>query len=719
MEALPQTCRDKVFRDRVEPHWLVDGEHFWYRVKTGNGQHEFVFVDASKGTREAAFDHQKLAQELRKQLGRDVDAARLPFDHLRYPDDRATIDFQVDKQWYRWNCAAETLATINAGEEHASNLINLHERKRRPDHRPGDRGPRNVSPDGKWVAAVENHNLVVRKKESDDKFQLTDDCDEKKFIDGRFYWSPDSQRLLVLETTPGDQRKITIVESSPKDQLQPKVHTYNYDKPGDAIRQQRPRLFNVETLSEINVDASLLENPWEISKLNWLDDSSELRLLFNQRGHQAIRYLAINRDGGVRTVVNETSPTFIDWTNKIFLEDMPESGELIWMSERSGWNHLYLIDAKTREVKNPITSGEWVVRDVERVDPEKRQIWFTASGIVPGQDPYYLQYCRVNFDGTGLTQLTEGDGTHQIEYSLDQKYLIDEYSRVDLPPVHTLRKTEDGSLVCELERADWSELLATGWKPQERFVAKGRYGKTDIYGIIYFPTNFDPAKKYPVIEYIYAGPHDSFVPKKFHVMGQSRQMAELGFIVVQIDGMGTNNRGKAFHDVCWKNLKDSGFPDRILWMQAAAKKFPSMDLDRVGIYGGSAGGQSALAALLHHGDFYDVAVADCGCHDNRMDKIWWNEQWMGWPVDDSYAENSNVVNAHKLQGDLFLIVGEMDTNVDPASTMQVVNALIQANKDFDLLVVPGAGHGIGSGKYGMRRTRDFFVRKLYGVEPRR
>jgi dipeptidyl aminopeptidase/acylaminoacyl peptidase len=251
----------------------------------------------------------------------------------------------------------------------------------------------------------------------------------------------------------------------------------------------------------------------------------------------------------------------------------------------------------------------------------------------------------------------------------------------------------------------------------ERFVAKGRDGTTDIWGILHTPSTFDPARRYPVIEDIYAGPHGSHVPKSFKAWHGAQSLAELGFVVVQVDGMGTSNRSKAFHDVCWKNLGDSGFPDRIAWMKAAAATRPWMDLSRVGIHGGSAGGQSAMRALLAHGDFYRAAVAACGCHDNRMDKIWWNELWMGWPVGPHYAEQSNVVNAHKLQGRLMLIVGEMDKNVDPASTMQVVNALIKADKDFDLVVVPGAGHG-GGGAYGERRLRDFFVRHLWGREPR-
>jgi dipeptidyl-peptidase 4 len=236
--------------------------------------------------------------------------------------------------------------------------------------------------------------------------------------------------------------------------------------------------------------------------------------------------------------------------------------------------------------------------------------------------------------------------------------------------------------------------------------------------VIYRPTNFDASKKYPVIELIYAGPQGSFVPKSFSPLHSPQIMAELGFILVQSDGMGTSNRSKKFHDVCWKNLADSGLPDHILWIKAAAEKYPYMDLNRVGIYGGSAGGQSSTRAMIDHGDFYKVCVSDCGCHDNRMDKIWWNEQWMGWPVGPEYEAQSNVTGAAKIQGKIMLAVGEMDENVDPASTMQVVNALIKADKDFDLLVTPGRGHGSLESPYGTRRRQDFFVRNLLGVEPR-
>ena len=319
---------------------------------------------------------------------------------------------------------------------------------------------------------------------------------------------------------------------------------------------------------------------------------------------------------------------------------------------------------------------------------------------------------RVNYDGTGLVILTKGDGTHTVEFSPDGKWFLDRYSRVDLPPITELRRSSDGALVCELEKADASELIAAGWVPQERFTAKGRDGSTDIYGVITRPTHFDPNKKYPVIEEIYAGPHGSFTQKSFSPENKRQRMAELGFIVVQMDGMGTNDRGKKFHDVCWKNLGDSGFPDRILWIKAAAEKYPYMDIEHVGIYGGSAGGQSSTRALLAYGDFYKVAVSDCGCHDNRMDKIWWNEAWMGWPIGEHYAEQSNVTQAHRLKGKLFLTVGEVDSNVDPASTMQVVKALIDANRDFEMLVIPGANHGAGEHPYANRKRMEFFVKHL-------
>jgi dipeptidyl aminopeptidase/acylaminoacyl peptidase len=360
------------------------------------------------------------------------------------------------------------------------------------------------------------------------------------------------------------------------------------------------------------------------------------------------------------------------------------------------------------------------------VDEDQRQIWFAASGMYSGQDPYFINYGRVNFDGTGLVMLTEGNGNHTIAWSPDKKYIIDTYSRVDMPPVNELRRVSDGKLVCKLEESDITELLARGFKTPEVFTAKGRDGVTDIWGIITRPTNFDAGKKYPVLESIYNGPQDSYVPKSFSAGGgRGGAYGQLGFIVVQCDAMGTANRSKAFHDVCWHNLGDGGFPDRIAWIKAAGARHPEMDLTRVGIFGTSAGGQNAAGAVIFHPEFYKAAVANSGCHDNRLDKASWNEQWMGymppdkiWEKSDDnwYSKSSNIDNADKLGAKLFLIVGEMDDNVPPESTLRLVDALIKAGKDFDFLEVPGANHGAGS-RVTQRRTQDFFVQNLLGQSP--
>ncbi|MGV3720940.1 MAG: prolyl oligopeptidase family serine peptidase, partial [Actinomycetota bacterium] len=593
------------------------------------------------------------------------------------------------------------------------------DRRRNGQRPPRREGREGESPDGKWTAFRKEHNLWVREAATGKETALTTDGTAERFLDGPLRWSPDSRRLVAFRTVPAQEHKVHIVESSPRDQLQPKLLTLDYLKPGDRVRVSKPCLFDPARGAELPVADTLFPNPWSITDLRWQPDSKRFTFLYNQRGHQALRIVAVDAEtGAAQPIVDEQSKTFIDYAGKHFTRHLDETRELIWMSERDGWDHLYLYDAQTGRVKNQITRGEWVVRGVDRVDPEKRQIWFRAGGIYPEQDPYYVHFCRINFDGSGLVRLTAGDGNHTIDYSPDGLHLIDSYSRVDLPAVTELRRVADGSLVTELERGDASALTAAGWRAPERFVARGRDGATDIYGVIFRPTNLDPAKKYPVIEDIYAGPQSSFVPKSFQLVSSQQALAELGFIVVKIDGMGTSNRSKAFHDVCWKNLGDAGFPDRILWMQAAARKYPYLDLERVGVFGGSAGGQNALRALLAHPQFYKAAVSGCGCHDNRMDKIWWNELWMGWPVGPHYDEQSNVTQAHKLQGKLLLIVGELDTNVDPASTMQVVDRLVKADKDFDLLVVPGAGHGMG-GAYGNRRMQDFFVRHLLGGEPRR
>ena len=738
----------KVFRTRVEANWLTGTKCFWYRNELGQGRKDFVFVDAAIGKRKAAFDHERLAKDLAKVTGKAFEAHKLPFDAIKYKkadgDEKGFLEeavyFQaVGKSWKinlkdhsltedtpRKGKKVSALRGIPGPRQEASKLVFSqspesgveatlpHEKSADPELQ-FPQSPK----DEKLEAFIKDHNVWLRQGKGGEEVALTTDGEEGDGYQGNFQWSPDRKKLIGFRHKKAQERIVHFVESSPKDQLQPKLHSNRYLKPGDQIAQTKPHLFDIVGKKEVPLDETLFANPWNIGSYRWEKDSSRFTFYYNQRGHDVVRIVAIDAESGaVTALIDDPSQTFVNYSNYNHRSLLESTNEMIWMSERDGWNHLYFFDFGSGKLKNQITKGPWIVRKVDKVDTAKRQIWFQAGGIYPEQDPYYIHYCRINFDGTGLVKLTAGNGTHSIKYSPDREFIIDTYSRVDMPPVNELRRVSDGSLVCLLEKSDASELEATVWQRPEHFVAKGRDGKTDIYGVIYRPSTFDPKKKYPVIEKIYAGPHGSFVPKSFSSCHGAQRWAELGFIVVQIDGMGTSHRSKAFHDVCWKNVGDSGFPDRILWIKKAAKKYPYMDINRVGIFGGSAGGQSSTRALLMHGDFYKVAVSDCGCHDNRMDKIWWNEAWMGWPVGPEYAESSNVTHAHKLQGKLLLIVGELDRNVDPASTMQVVNALVKADRDFDMLIIPGAGHGAAGSAYGKRRQKDYFVRNLLGVEPR-
>jgi len=739
---LPERTSGLVVRDRVRARWVDGGTSFWYRLALVGGAEEFWSVDAGTGVKtrleappstdevnappvalrpsrlggeETTLTIENRRSEPLQLYWIDPEGVWKSYGGVRPGEARAQHTY-AGHVWLLVGPAGERVACFQAASDPTRAVV---EAEMAPvEEAPARRRGRRAETPGPFEAQINNYNVSLTSKDGEDPVILSTDGTAEDTYRGPFRWSPDGAYLACLRVRPATPRRIQLIESSPNDQLQPKVITLDYPKPGDAIDHPRLALFHIAEKRAIRVDTSLFPTPWSLDDFSWSADGREFRFLYNQRGHQIIRLLAVEAaTGSARSVVEESSPTFIDYTNKVWHHWMDATGEVLWMSERDGWNHLWLYDATNGQLKNQITTGPWVVRRVERVDESARQIWFAAMGVRPEQSPYHVHLCRINFDGSGLTVLTAGDGTHAWEFSPDQKTFLARWSRVDQPTVTELRRASDGSLIAEVERGDASALLATGWRPPERFVAKGRDGTTDIHGIIIRPIHFDPDRRYPVIEKIYAGPQDHFVPQSFSLMSRDRQIAELGFILVQIDGMGTNWRHKRFHDVCWKNLHDAGFPDRIAWLKAAAATRPEMDLTRVGIFGGSAGGQSALRALIDHGDFYKVAVADCGCHDNRMDKIWWNEQWMGWPIDASYEAASNVVHAHRMQGRLLLTVGELDTNVDPASTYQVVNALIKAGKSFDFLPVPGAGHGVGEEPYPSRRRMDFFVRHLWGIEP--
>ena len=574
------------------------------------------------------------------------------------------------------------------------------------------------SPDGSLVAYIEGYNVVVRPVAQPDapKRVLTQDGTIALYYSNRLQWSPDGSKLFAYRRRPVEKRYVYYVESSPSDQLQPILHKQEYAKPGDELPQKYPTIIDVKSGNQVVADAHLIENQYELEWMQWTEDGSAVTMEYNQRGHHLYQLLSMDANSGtLRTIVEERSDKFVNYP-RIWRQFIKGGKQLLWTSERDNWNHIYLYDvAKAQPVKQ-ITKGSWCVREVLNVDEKNGVILFSASGVNPSEDPYNIHYYKIGLDGRHMTDLTPEPANHSAQFSADFRFLADTYSTPSQAPVTTLRNA-DGSLLRTIAKADISKLLRNGWVAPEVFTAKARDGKTDLWGLIQRPTNFDPSKKYPIIEYIYAGPGDAYTPKSFYPYNWSMTaLAELGFIVVQLDAMGTAWRGKAFEEVCYKNLKDAGFPDRELWIRAAAEQYAYMDTSRVGIFGASAGGQESTTAVLLHGDFYKAAYSACGCHDNRMDKIWWNELWMSHPIDSSYVECSNVYNAHRLRRPLMLVVGEMDDNVDPSSTYQVVNALIKANRDFELIVLPGVHHTMGE-EFGEHKRFDFFVRHLLHKTP--
>ena len=666
-----------------------------------------------------AVNMEALAALLSKEAGREIKRNSVRLENFKVNDaTTSTISFVLDNQ--TWELGRVT--------DYEPYLIKKQQRPNRPGRGRNrhwmevddEKGADPVfSPDRKKKAYIKNDNVYVCDSNGKNERALSNDGTQGNYYSSYIKWSPDGQYVCTNKIRPAEKRFVYYVESSPKNQLQPILHKQEYAKPGDELRFKLPCAFNVETGKASIPETTLFSKQYDLYGPYWNKEGNKILFTYNERGHKYYRLLEMDpATSEVRTIVEENSPTFVNY-NRTYQHFLEDGKQLIWMSERDNWAHLYMIDVVKGKVKHQITKGEWVVRRVLKVDEPNQAIYFTASGVNPDEDPYHVHYYKIGFDGKNMVSLTPQDGNHSAVFNHDYTMLIDKYSKVNEAPITMVTAINKDNTITsqEVAHADISKIKDAGWVAPEIFVAPGRDGKTPMWGIIQRPTNFDPNKKYPIVEYIYSGPGDAYTPKSFNPYNWNMTaLAELGFIVVQLDAMGTSYRGKKFEEVCYKNLKDAGFPDRMEWIKAAAKKYPYMDSTRVGIFGASAGGQEAMAAVLFHPDFYKAAYSSCGCHDNRMDKIWWNEQWMSYPIDSSYVESSNVENAHKLSRPLMLVVGELDDNVDPASTMQVVNALIKANKDFELVVLPGVGHSMGE-RFGEHKRYDFFVRHLMEVNP--
>ena len=725
---------------RLSGDWISDQEFEFWR-EAADGERSRWVVDASTG---------KITQAKEVSKTKDGGLSGGPIPRSGGSSDETYIRFQnnsgeiVQLFWIDGSGRREPYASLRPGASHRQHTFASHSwiaigqsgdyygyivgqvgeqevkiskryempRGGRPAQRPRPRRQR-VDRDGKSDFSIRDRLLHFRTSESDwsvvEEEFLTD-------VEWReIGWSPDQSVFAAWKIERAPDREVYLVESSPRGGGRARMTSRPYPLPGDPMDAYELYLFQADTGQRIEVECPVID--FGRPRTRW---NGQHALLVEKvdRGHQRYRLLRIDPlEKTTQSLIDEQTETFI-WT--IHGPDVPvltylsESDEAIYASERSGWRHLYLVDLSGERPLKQITSGEWLVREILSIDESTRSIDLMAGCIYPNQDPYHRHLVRIGIDDSAQVIVTQSDGDHLVQFSPDRAYVVASHRRVDLPPVHELRRVEDGELVCELARAERFTSSDSPWQLPRRFRAKGRDGKTDIWGNVHFPADFDPTaeKRYPIIEAIYAGPHSSHVPKQYrHRNRTAEEYNELGFIYVQIDGMGTANRSKAFHDVCWHNLKDAGFPDRIAWMKELAKAYPAIDASRVGVYGTSAGGQNAGSAVLFHGDFYKAAVASCGCHDNRMDKASWNEQWMGFPVAEHYAENSNIDNAEKLQGDLLLIVGEMDRNVPPESTYRLVDALIKADKDFEFLLIPGMGHSDG-GSYGRRKTKDFFVKSL-------
>lgn len=725
---LPHKMKRLVTSYHIAPGWVGDSETFWYRNHTGTG-HEFVVVDAEAGTQRPAFDHARLAEALAAVLETEVDPTAMPLTDLE-PRDGAVrltvgeVRLEVDLDSY----TATVLGPVRMAEA--------------------------LSPDGRWAVLHRDHNLYLRDTTTDEERQLTTDG-----VDGHAYggmndqvsaavmrenlgisfppmvvWSPDSTRFVTHRLDQRDVEWMHLVRSSPFDGGRPRLLSYRYALPGDEnVASAEFFVFDAATGASVQAKCEPVNMPFvpaiAYGWVWWSQDQNKVYWLSNDRGdHNVALHQLDPATGDVTVLVAESSTSHILYGPQQQDRNIRtlSTGEVLWWSQRSGWAHLYLYG--TNGTVTTLTSGDWMVRHVVTVDEDARRVVFTAGGQDAEGDPYLQQLCSVSLDGGEITAITSDGLDHATTPSPSGRYFVDIASRWDEPPVSVLRD-RTGAVVLELERADASALYATGWTAPERVVVKAADGVTDIYCAIYRPFDFDPAKTYPVLDCVYPGPQISCAPLRFPLSGGTftgaamafnhpEAHAALGFAVVVVDGRGAALRSQAFQDHARVSGDAVFVDDHVTAIRQLAESRPWLDLDRVGIYGYSAGGYASARAILQAPDFYKVAVSSAGNHDNRVNHSWWGEKFFGLPADFDFARQANVALADNLEGKLLLIHGEMDDNATPHGTMRLVDALIAANKDFDLLIVPNADHHMMVNRaYFLRRRWDYFVQHLMGQTP--
>ena len=697
----------------LKPNWINQNTQFWFeRYSEVNGQ-EFQLVTLATGVKSALFSKVKLEQALDENLS--LNWLESPLSKVSF--DGAKLAFTANNK--RFSC--QILANVYRCDLSVDSQDSI------------DKKPDYLSPNKKFYVKVENYNLILCQVKNNSCKTLTNDgteqtpyavthpYPEKKLADKNFdpqnqlgvYWSADSRYLITYKLFRAGVTKLTMTDSTADKYYAVNTVEYYYPQAGDKVlphaqpvlvdaSKQQAQLLDIPPVMQTYYGQSLW-GEWQNNDFYYLD---------RRRGNREMYLRKVDAEKGkVISLIKETDKEYVDpWVQDY--QYLPELNQVIWSSQRTGYQHLYLYDAETGEFKNAITQGEFTVRAIKAVDEQKGILYFEASGKESGRDPYLRHLYRINLDGSNLVLLTPEAFEHNTYISPDYQFFIDNYSDVQTPTTSWLRSTSDGKKIAKLDQANVNELTALGWQPPEPFSVLADDGATPLYGLIYKPTNFDTSNKYPVINDTYTGPHNFFTPKSFKTFNNQRPaLAELGFIVIKMDGRGTNKRGRVFHRNSFKNLA-AGTDDHVWAIKQLAKKHDYLDINRVGIFGFSAGGYDTMQAMLRHNGFFKAGVSASGNHDFRVDKAGWNEIWMGWPVTEHWQQQSNYTDVERLQGKLLLAHGELDSNVHPSATLRLVEKLIEANKDFDLLMMPKMGHVLDRSPYFVEKRWQFFTEHL-------